>query len=157
MRAYRITKKFIHHNFTKVAMEFFKPLLPMLIAISLVLACSGCTVKIENATLNKTRSAGETRGNLPSYPNATRTLYVNNRIVGLLVMYQTNDSAKLVINFYKNEMQKNGYSVTREVTSSDETGGLIIFTKDSDKVYVTVGQDSAHGNTSIAIKAKHQT
>lgn len=137
-------------------MEFFKLLLPMLIAISLVLACSGCTVKIENATLNKMRPAGETPSNLPRYPNATQTLYMNNRIVGLLVTYQTNDSAKHVINFYKNEMRKNGYNVTREFISSEENGGLIIFTKDNGRVYVTVGQDSAHGNTSIAIKAKYQ-
>jgi hypothetical protein len=137
-------------------MEFFKLLLSMLIAITLVLACSGCTVKIENVTLNKTRPAGETPGNLPSYLNGTRTLYVNNRIVGLIMTYQTNDSAKQVINFYKDEMQVMGYNVTREFTSSDETGGLIIFTKDDNKVYVTVGQDSPHGNTSIVIKAKYQ-
>ena len=143
--------------FTKVAMGLSKLLLPLLIAISLVLACSGCTVKIENATLNKTRSAGETRGNLPSYPNATRTLYVNNRIVGLLVMYQTNDSTKLVINFYKNEMQTNGYNMTRSFINSDETGGLIVFTKDQDRVYITVGQDSIHGNTNFAIKAKYRS
>jgi len=137
-------------------MEFFKLLLSMLIAITLVLACSGCTVKIENATLNKTRPAGEAPRNLPSYPNATRTLYVNNRIVGLIMTYQTNDSAKQVINFYKDEMQERGYNVTRDFTSPDETGGLIIFTKDDNKVYVTVGQDSPHGNTSIVIKAKYQ-
>jgi hypothetical protein len=137
-------------------MEFFKLLLSMLIAITLVLACSGCTVKIENVTLNKTRPAGGMPGNLPSYQNATRTLYVNNRIVGLIMTYQTNDSAKQVINFYKHEMQERGYNVTREFTSSDETGGLIIFTKDDNKVYVTVGQDSPHENTSIVIKAKYQ-
>jgi len=137
-------------------MEFFKLLLSMLIAITLVLACSGCTVKIENVTLNKTRPAGETPGNLPSYPNATRTLYVNNRIVGLIMTYQTNDSVKQVINFYKDEMQERGYNVTRDFTTSDETGALIMFTKDDNKVYATVGQDSPYGNTSIVIKAKYQ-
>jgi len=137
-------------------MKLFKLLLPTLIVISLVLASSGCTGKIENVTLNKTRSAGETPSNLPSYPNATRTLYMNNKIVGLIMTYQTNDSAKHVINFYKDEMQERGYNVTRDFTSSDETGGLIIFTKDDNRVYVTVGQDSPQWNTSIVIKAKYQ-
>lgn len=137
-------------------MGLSKLFLPMLIAISLVLVCSGCTVKIENVTLNKTRSAGEIQGNLPSYPNATRTFYVNDRIVGLLIAYRTNDSAKHVIDFYKSEMQTNGYNITRSFVNSDETGGLILFKKGNDRVFVTVGQDSSHRNTSIAIKAKYR-
>ncbi|HYA60824.1 MAG TPA: hypothetical protein VED16_01950 [Candidatus Acidoferrum sp.] len=143
--------------FTKVAMGLSKLLLPLLIAISLVLACSGCTGKIENVTLNKAHSTGETRGNLPSYPTAVRTFYMNDRIVGLLMTYRTNDSAKRVINFYKNEMQTNGYNMTRSFINSDETGGLIVFTKDHDRVYITVGQDSIHGDTNFAIKAKYRS
>jgi len=143
-------------TFTKVAMEPLKLLLPTLIVISLALASSGCAGKIENATLNKTRPAGETPSNFPSYPKATRTLSINNKIVGLIMTYQTNDSAKHVINFYKDEMQERGYNVTRDFTSSDETDGLIIFTKDDNRVYVTVGQDIPHGNTSVVIKAKYQ-
>jgi len=138
-------------------MGLSKLLFPLLIAISLVLACSGCTVKIENVTLNKTHSTGETRGGIPSYPNATRTFYMNDRIVGLLMTYRTNDSAKHVINFYKNEMQTNGYNITRSFINSDETGGLIVFTKDQDRVYITVGQESSHGNTIFAIKAKYRS
>ena len=137
-------------------MKLFKLLLSTLIVVSFVLACSGCTVKIENATLNKTRPAGETQSNIPGYPNANRTFYINNRIVGLLMTYQTNDSAKQVITFYKTEMQKRGYNITSDFISSDEFGGLIIFTKGNDRVYVTVGRDSAHGNTSIAIKTRYQ-
>ncbi len=137
-------------------MKLFKLLLSTLIVISFVLACSGCTVKIENASLNKTGPAGETQSNIPGYPNANRTFNFNNRIVGLFMTYQTNDSAKQVIAFYKTEMQKRGYNLTSDFISPDESSGLLIFTKGNDRVYVTVGHDSAHGNTSIAIKTKYQ-
>jgi hypothetical protein len=137
-------------------MKLFKLLLSTLIVVSFVLACSGCTVKVENVTLNKTRPAGEMQSTIPRYPNANRTFYINNQIVGLLMTYQTNDSAKQVIAFYKTEMQKRGYNITSNFISSDESGGLIIFTKGNDRVYVTIGQEGVHGNTSIAIKAKYQ-
>jgi hypothetical protein len=136
-------------------MKLFKLLLCTLIVVSFVLASSGCTFKTENATLNKTRPAGETQSNVPGYPNANRTFYFNNRLVGLLTTYQTNDSAKQVIVFYKTEMQKRGYNIASDFISPSKSGGLMIFTKGNDRVYVTVGKDS-HGNTSIAIKTKYQ-
>ncbi len=137
-------------------MKLFRVLLSTLIVMSFVLACSGCIVKIENATVNKTRPTGETQDNIPIYPNANRTFNINNRIVGLFMTYQTNDSAKQVIAFYKTEMQKRGYNITNDFISSSESGGLIVFTKGNDRVYVMVGRDSTHGNTSIAIKTKYQ-
>lgn len=137
-------------------MKLFKLLLCTLIVVSFVLASSGCTFKTENATLNQPRPAGETQSNVLGYPNANRTFYFNNRLLGLLTTYQTKDSATQVIAFYKTEMQKRGYNITSDFISSSESGGLMIFTKGNDRVYVTVGKDSAHGNTSIAIKTKYQ-
>lgn len=137
-------------------MKLFKLLICTLIVVSFVLASSGCTFKTENATLNQTRLAGETQSNVPGYPNASRTFYFNNRLVGLLATYQTNDSVKQVIAFYKSEMQKRGYNITNDFMSSSKSGGLMIFTKGNDRVYVMVGQDSTHLNSTIVIKTKYQ-
>ena len=52
--------------------------------------------------------------------------------------YQTNDTPTQVLEFYKSQMQEQGYNVSRSFTSTNETGGLIIFAKGQDTVWVAV-------------------
>ncbi|MGD0717716.1 MAG: hypothetical protein ABR979_06590 [Halobacteriota archaeon] len=135
-------------------MKLFTTVLIILIIIGLGLACSGCTVNIENLTQNKTLQAGKEPLNVPEYPNATRTSYSNVRFVGQVITYQTNDTPKQVLEFYTSQMQERGYNISRNVTSASETGGLIIFAKGQDTVWVTVGQNN--GLTSIALRTSFQ-
>ncbi|MGZ4852836.1 MAG: hypothetical protein ACXV3D_06575 [Halobacteriota archaeon] len=135
-------------------MKLFKTVLTILIIIGLGLACSGCTVNIENLTQNKTQQTGKEPLNVPEYPNATRTSYSNVRFVGQVITYQTNDTPKQVLEFYISQMQERGYNISRNVTSASETGGLIIFAKGQDTVWVTVGQNN--GLTSIALRTSFQ-
>ena len=135
-------------------MKLFKTVLTILIIIGLGLACSGCTVNIENLTQNKTLQTGKEPLNVPEYPNATRTSYSNVRFVGQVITYQTNDTPKQVLEFYTSQMQERGYNISRNVTSASETGGLIIFAKGQDTVWVTVRQNN--GLTSIALRTSFQ-
>ncbi|MGZ4847598.1 MAG: hypothetical protein ACXV3E_07430 [Halobacteriota archaeon] len=135
-------------------MKLFKTVLTILIIIGLGLACSGCTVNIENLTQNKTQQTGKEPLNVPEYPNATRTSYSLVRFVGQVITYQTNDTPKQVLEFYTSQMQERGYNISRNVTSASETGGLIIFAKGQDTVWVTVGQNN--GLTSIALRTSFQ-
>ena len=135
-------------------MKLFKTVLTILIITGFALACSGCTVNIENLTQNKTLQTSKQPLNVPEYPNATRTSYSNVRFVGQVITYQTNDTAKQVSDFYKSQMQEGGYNISRNFTSASETSGLIIFAKGQDTVWVTVGQNN--GETSIAVRTSFQ-
>ncbi len=136
-------------------MKLFKTVLTILIITGLALACSGCTVNIKNLTQNKTLQTGKEPLNVPEYPNATRTSYSNVPFVGQVATYQTNDTPKQVLEFYKSQMQERGYNISRSFTSASETGGLIIFAKGQDTVWVAVGQNN--GNTSIALRTSFQS
>lgn len=137
----------------KMLMKLFKAVLIILIVAGLALACSGCTVKVENYTRNTSQS-GKGPLNVPEYPNANRTSYSNIPLVGQVITYQTNDTPTQVLEFYKSQMQERGYNISRNLTSANETGGLIIFAMGQDTVWVTVGQ--SNGATSIAIRTSFQ-
>jgi len=134
-------------------MKLFKTVLTILIITGLALACAGCTVNIKNLTQNKTLQTGKPL-NVPDYPNATRTSYSNVRFVGQVITYRTNDTPKQVLEFYKSQMQERGYNISRSFANASETGGLIIFAKGQDTVWVTVGQNN--GLTSIAVRTSFQ-
>jgi hypothetical protein len=134
-------------------MKLFKTVLIVLIVAGLALACSGCTVKIKNFTQNASLS-GKGPTNVPEYPNANRTSYSNIPLVGQVTTYQTNDTPQQVLEFYNSQMQDRGYNISRSFTSTNETGGLVIFTKGQDTVWVTVGQNA--GATNIAIRTSYQ-
>jgi hypothetical protein len=135
-------------------MKLFKTVLTILIVTGLALACSGCTVNIKNLTQNKTQQTGKEPLNVPEYPNATRVSYSNVRFVGQVITYHTNDTSMQVLEFYTSQMQERGYNISRNFTSASETGGLIIFAKGQDTVWVTVGQNN--GLTSIAVRTSFQ-
>jgi len=135
-------------------MKLFKTVFSIFIITGLALACSGCTANIANLTQNKTLQTGKEPLNVPEYPNATRTSYSNLRFVGQVITYQTNDTPKQVLALYESQMQERGYNISRNFTSASETGGLIIFAKGQDTVWVTVGQNN--GETSIALRTSFQ-
>lgn len=136
-------------------MNFLRAAFLVLIVIGLTLACSGCTVKVENLGKNNTSQGGTKLLNVPEYPNANRTSYSNIPLVGQVITYQTNDSPQQVLEFYKAQMQDRGYNISRSFTSTNETGGLVTFTKGQDTVWVTVGQNN--GATNIAIRTSLQS
>jgi hypothetical protein len=131
-----------------VTMKRFRAVLITLVVASLTLACSGCTVQLENFTQNKTAQAANI--GVPEYPGANRTAYSNVPFVGQIITYTTNDTPSQVLEFYKTQMQEQGYNLTRSFTSTNETGGLLIFAKGHDTVWVAVGQ--SNGATSIAVR-----
>jgi hypothetical protein len=137
-----------------VSMKLFKAVLIILIITGLALASSGCTVKLENLTQNKTSQTSNESLNVPEYPNANRTSYSNIRFVGQVITYQTSDTPKQVLEFYKSQMQERGYNISRSYTSANETAGLIIFAKGQNTVWVTVGQNN--GKTIIALRTSFQ-
>ena len=133
-------------------MRLLKAILILVVITGLALASCGCTAKIENVTKkNTSRSAGPS--NVPEYPNANRTSNTSVPFVGQIATYQTNDSVKQVLDFYRTQMMERGYNVSRE-TSTNETGGLITFVKGQDSVWIAVGQ--SNGQTSIVIRASFQ-
>jgi hypothetical protein len=132
-------------------MRLLKAILILVVITGLALASCGCTAKIENVTKTNTSRSGGV--NVPEYPNANRTSNTSVPFVGQIATYQTNDSAKQVLQFYRTQMVERGYNVSRE-TSTNETGGLITFVKGQDSVWVAVGQ--SNGQTSIVIRTSFQ-
>jgi hypothetical protein len=128
-------------------MNFLKAVLIVLIVAGLALACSGCTVKIENVT-----QPGKEPLNVPEFPNANRTSYSSFPFAGQIITYQTNDTPTQVLEFYKSQMQERGYNVS--FTSTNETGGLITFAKGQDIVWVAVGMNN--GQTSMLVRTSFQ-
>jgi hypothetical protein len=125
----------------------------VIVIAGLALASSGCTAKIENVTKKIALRSGEGPSNVPEYPSANRTSNTNIPLVGQIVTYQSNDSAKQVLEFYRTQMLERGYNITRD-TSANETGGLITFVKGQDSVWVAVGR--SNGQTGIAIRTSFQ-
>ncbi|MGZ5502184.1 MAG: hypothetical protein ACXW1O_02085 [Halobacteriota archaeon] len=134
-------------------MKLLRAVLIVLIVAGLALACSGCTAKIENLTQNASQSSkGPT--NVPEYPNANRTSYWRLPLAGQVMTYQTNGTPTQVLEFYKSQMQELGYNVSRSSTSTNETGGLILFAKGQDTVLVAVGKNN--DQTSMLIRTSFQ-
>ncbi len=131
-------------------MKLLNAVLLILVVTGLTLACAGCTVKVENLGQNKMSQDGTRQLNVPEYPNANRTSYSNLPFVGQVITYQTNDTPQQVLEFYNSQMQAQGYSVSRNYTSTNETGGLVIFAMGQETVWVTVGQNA--GITNIAVR-----
>lgn len=134
-------------------MRLLKAILILVVIAGLALASSGCTAKIENVTQTNTSRSAEGPSSVPEYPNANGTSNTSIPLVGQIVTYKTNDSAKQVLEFYRTQMLERGYNVSRD-TSANETGGLITFVKGQDSVWVVVGQ--SNGQTSIAIRTSFQ-
>lgn len=94
-------------------------------------------------------------GNFPSdlpQPKNSKTLGSINSSDGTIVTFESSDNVLDIVNFYKTELKKKGYTLTEtgETLVSDK-GGLINWTKDKKEVGLTLGYDKDRNVTSIAL------
>ena len=125
------------------------------------------TKKEENAgsnqqsDANKSNELGMTPG-LPSdfpsdvpVPKNSKTLGSLNSSDGTVVTFESNDKVLDIVNFYKEELQKNGYAVTKEGESQvSDKGGLINWVKEKKEVGLMLGFDKDKNITSLVITYK---
>lgn len=110
---------------------------------------------------NKANELGMTPGlpkNFPAdlpQPKNSKTLGSINSTDGTIVTFESGDKVLDIVNYYKEEMKKGGYTLTEtgETLVSDK-GGLINWTKDKKEVGLTLGYDKDRNVTSIALTYK---
>lgn len=110
---------------------------------------------------NKSNELGMTPG-LPKdfpqdvpQPKNSKTLGSLNSTEGTVVTFESADKVMDVINFYKEEMKKNGYTITEGSENIiNDKGGLINWTKDKKEVGLMLGYDKDKNITSLVITYK---
>lgn len=110
---------------------------------------------------NRSNELGMTPGlpaNFPSdipQPKNAKTLGSLNSSEGTVVTFESTDMVPDIVNFYKEEMKKNGYAISEggENLVSDK-GGLINWKKDSKEVGLMLGYDKDKNITSLVITYK---
>jgi hypothetical protein len=111
--------------------------------------------------LNKSNELGMTPGMPPNYPNDipqpknAKTLGSLNSSEGTVVTFESPDKVQDIVNYYKEEMKKNGYEMSEggETLVSDK-GGLISWKKDNREVGLMLGYDKDKNITSLVITYK---
>jgi len=110
---------------------------------------------------NKSNELGMTPGlpkdfpaDIPQPKNA-KTLGSLNSSEGVVVTFESTDKVQDIVNFYKEEMKKNGFAVTEggESLVSDK-GGLINWVKDKREIGLMLGYDKDKNITSLVITYK---
>ncbi|MEO8664449.1 MAG: hypothetical protein ABI462_03045 [Ignavibacteria bacterium] len=88
-------------------------------------------------------------------PNNAKTLGSLNSSEGTIVTFESNDKVMDIVTFYKDEMGKNGYTISEggESLISDK-GGLINWKKDKKEVGLMLGYDKDKNITSLVITYK---
>lgn len=88
-------------------------------------------------------------------PKNSKTLGSLNSSDGTVVTFESNDKVNDIVSFYKEEMSKNGFTVSEagETLVSDK-GGLINWTKDKREVGLMLGYDKDRNITSLVITYK---
>lgn len=88
-------------------------------------------------------------------PKNSKTLGSLNSSEGTIVTFESNDKVVDIVSFYKDEMNKNGYTVSEggESLISDK-GGLINWKKDKKEVGLMLGYDKDKNITSLVITYK---
>jgi len=91
---------------------------------------------------------------IPMPPNS-KCMGSLNSSEGTVVTFESGDKAKQIIDFYKDEMKKLGFSVGEggELLVSDE-GGLIGWKKDNREIGLMLGYDKEKGKTSVVLTYK---
>lgn len=88
-------------------------------------------------------------------PKNAKVLGSLNSSEGTVVTFESNDNVTSIINFYKEEMKKNGYEVTEEgETLITDKGGLINWKKDSKQVQLMLGYNKDNNVSSLVITYK---
>lgn len=110
---------------------------------------------------NKSNELGMTPGlpkdfpaDIPQPKNA-KTLGSLNSSEGVVVTFESTDKVQDIVNFYKEELKKNGFAVTEggESLVSDK-GGLINWVKDKREIGLMLGYDKDKDITSLVITYK---
>jgi len=110
---------------------------------------------------NKTNELGMTPG-LPKdfptdvpQPKNAKTLGSLNSSEGTVVTFESTDKVQDIVNFYKEEMKKNGFAIADggETLVSDK-GGLINWVKEKREVGLMLGYDKDKSITSLVITYK---
>ncbi|MBL8006280.1 MAG: hypothetical protein JNJ56_02020 [Ignavibacteria bacterium] len=88
-------------------------------------------------------------------PKNSKTLGSLNSSDGTVVTFESGDKVTDIVSFYKEEMSKNGFTVSEagETLVSDK-GGLINWTKDKREVGLMLGYDKDRNITSLVITYK---
>lgn len=88
-------------------------------------------------------------------PNNSKVLGYLSSSDGTVVTFESTDKVKDIMDFYKNEMKKNGFSTSEggELLMSDE-GGLMGWKKDNREVGLMLGLDKDKNVTSLVITYK---
>jgi hypothetical protein len=88
-------------------------------------------------------------------PRNAKVLGSLNSSEGTVVTFESPEQVTEIVNFYKDEMKKNGYAVTEggENIVSDK-GGLINWTKEKKEVNLMLGRDNDKNITSLVITYK---
>lgn len=88
-------------------------------------------------------------------PNNARVIGSLNSSDGTIVTFESTDKINDIVNFYKDEMKKNGYTVDDEgETIVSEKGGLVNWKKDKKEVQIMLGYDKDKSMTSLVITYK---
>ncbi len=116
---------------------------------------------VQESDANKSNELGMTPGlpkDFPSdvpLPKNSKTLGSLNSSDGTVVTFESGDKVLDIVNFYKEELQKNGYTVSKEgETQVSDKGGLINWTKDKKEVGLMLGFDKDKNITSLVITYK---
>ena len=88
-------------------------------------------------------------------PKNAKTLGSLNSSEGVVVTFESTDKVQDIVNFYKEEMKKNGFAVSEggETLVSDK-GGLINWIKNKREVGLMLGYDKDKDITSLVITYK---
>lgn len=116
---------------------------------------------LSKSDANKTNELGMTPGlpaNFPGdvpQPKNSKTLGSLNSSEGTVVTFESPEKVLDIVNYYKEEMKKNGYVISEggETLVSDK-GGLIGWKKESKEVGLMLGYDKDKNITSLVITYK---
>ncbi|MCY7363213.1 MAG: hypothetical protein LH629_14275 [Ignavibacteria bacterium] len=116
------------------------------------------TVQSENNKANELGMTPGLPGDFPAdvpQPKNSKALGSLNSSDGTVVTFESKDKVIDIVNFYKEEMKKTGYTITEggENIVSDK-GGLINWTKEKKEVGLTLGYDKDKNITSLVITYK---
>lgn len=85
-------------------------------------------------------------------PKNSKTLGSLNSSEGTVVTFESKDKVQDIVNFYKEELKKNGYVLNEEgETLVSDKGGLINWTKEKKEVGLMLGYDKDKDITSLVI------
>jgi len=119
---------------------------------------SGEAPKTDNSTGNDLGLAAGLPSNYPSdvpQPKDSKCLGSLNSSEGTVVTFESTQSVKDILDFYKGEMKKSGYDIGDggEVLMSDK-GGIIGWKKGDKEVGLMLGANEEKKNTSIVVTYK---